>query len=78
MEDQLAAVRDLLPPEILTISIHVTRDDAPEKEKTATPDSSVEALLSRPDLPNIICEAARVTNGTLAVAGECSHTSSYA
>ncbi|KAL1723250.1 ferric reductase NAD binding domain-containing protein [Schizophyllum commune] len=68
MEEQLAAVRDLLPPDVLSISIHVTRDDVPEKEKSASPESSVESLFSRPNLPNIICEAARVTNGTLAVA----------
>ena len=70
MEDQLADARDLLPPEVLSISIHVTREDGPDKEKSATPSSSVEALLSRPNLPNIIHEAARATNGTLAVAGE--------
>lgn len=70
MEEQIAAVRDLLPPDVLNISIHVTREDVPEKEKSATPESSVESLFSRPNLPNIISEAARVTNGTLAVAGK--------
>ncbi|KAL1746923.1 hypothetical protein HDZ31DRAFT_80856 [Schizophyllum fasciatum] len=65
-EEQLATARAHFPPDMLSISIHVTQADV--REKRASPATSVEALLSRPNLPEIIHEAARETQGTLAVA----------